>query len=82
METCASGGQNRCVVVFRAATGVRFAADTPTLAAQGVPTAVGPVELIFRSYAVDAGFEVPIPRGLWIDARGPAPSLTEAINAY
>jgi hypothetical protein len=70
------------VVVLRAPSGARFDPDEPPLTAVDFPTAVGPARFVFRTRYADENFSVPVPRELWVDARGSAPSLSEAINAF
>lgn len=44
--------------------------------------ASGPAQLTIRTRFVDSGFPDPVPRGLWVDARGPAASLESAVNEF
>ena len=38
--------------------------------------------LTFRTYMSGAGVDVAVPRGLWIDARGEAPTIDDALEAF
>lgn len=70
------------VVVLRGPSGVRIALDKPTLTIRKLPCKTGQVDLVIRTYLSEEGFEVPLPRGIWVDARGEAPSLDEAISSF
>ena len=47
-----------------------------------MPTPYGHVKLLFRTKYVNEGYEALVPRRLWIDAQGPAPSLESAIETF
>jgi hypothetical protein len=70
------------IVVLRASSAAKFHPEQPSLKAQAFPTPVGPVDMTFQTRYADEGFNVTIPRELWVDARGPAPSLDDAIKAF
>lgn len=70
------------VVVLRGPSGVRIALDKPTLTIRKLSCKTGQVDLVIRTYLSEEGFEVPLPRGIWVDARGEAPSLDEAISSF
>jgi hypothetical protein len=42
----------------------------------------GEVRLTFQTRFSDEGFESAVPRELWIDARGPAPSINHAVESF
>ena len=70
------------VVVLRASSAAKFHPEQPALRAQAVPTPVGPVNKAFHTRYADEEFHVTVPRELWVDVRGPAPSLDEAMEAF
>jgi hypothetical protein len=76
-----SATPNSYVVVYRAPAALRFTEDG-YFKFHGVATRSGKVELIIGTRYDDYGFESRIPRELWIDARGTAPTLNEAINDF
>ena len=55
--------------------------DDPPLVLLNFPTDHGPLDLIFRTRYDEREFEVAIPRELWVEARGEAPSLEDGITA-
>lgn len=68
---------------FRAASPVRFKPEDAFEAwVVGVPECKGPVRVQARTRWVDEGHESPTPRELWIDVRGPAPTLDHASKAF
>ncbi len=70
------------VVVARSASGAYFAADEP-LIFDGVQTEHGLARLVFSTRRAPLpGFTKPVPRGLAVDIRGPAPSLDAAIDPF
>jgi len=73
------------VVVLKGPAAVRFEHDE-FMGQQfnGVPMGNEQVTifLMARTRYSDEGFSVPIPRDLWIEVRGPAPSLDQAIEAF
>jgi hypothetical protein len=76
-----SASHKQYVVVYRAVSALRFTEDG-YFKFNGVRTPNGTVDLTFGTRYDDAGFESKIPRELWIDARGSAPSLEHAINDF
>jgi len=70
------------VVVLRGPSDAAFNPDGPPLVVTTFPSREGPVDLIYRLYVQDEGFSVPVPRGLWVDVRGNAPSLPAAQEAF
>jgi hypothetical protein len=42
----------------------------------------GTATLTFQTRYIDKGSSVPLPGDLWVDARGPAPSLEEAVSLF
>src|SRR5437762_2000193 len=41
-----------------------------------------PCRLVFQTRYADAGYDAPVPRDLWVDIRGQAPDLPDAINVF
>lgn len=71
-----------CVVVLRAPAGFYLGPDDRMTVRQ-FPSEVGPVDLAFRTLrAVPNGFRNPVRLGLWVDARGAAPSLGAAVETF
>lgn len=73
--------ESQYVVVLKGSSGAKFVPED-YLRAQGFPSAAGPINVVFRTRYGDEGFSVPIPRELWVDARGSAASLDAAIEAF
>jgi hypothetical protein len=70
------------VVVARSASGAAFAPGNP-LVFEGLPTDHGTVRIQFLTRrAALPGFPQPIPRGIYAEIRGTAPSLDAAINTF
>lgn len=70
------------VVVFRAPAALRFEEDGH-LIVRHLRTATGSVAVTFRTrYDQDSSLDIRIPRELWIDARGQAASINDAINEF
>lgn len=67
--------------VLRAASRAKVRRGDPPLVLLSFPTALGPLDLIFRTRYDEREFEVAIPRELWIEARGEAPTLEDGIAA-
>lgn len=67
---------------MRAKSAARFREEDPSLLIADWPTKTGAVRIEFRTRYTDPGLGVRIPEGMWIDARGGAPSLDEARDAY
>lgn len=69
-------------VGLRADTGLYFA-NSETLALKDFPSEVGLVDLVFSTNRLAAkGFSHPIRVGLWIDVRGPSPSMSAAVETF
>lgn len=47
-----------------------------------VPRPQGTVILTFRTRHIDKGFEQPLPGDLWVDARGPAENIENAVSVF
>lgn len=70
------------VVGLRSDTGLYFPNDE-TLTLKNFPSEVGPIELVFSTNRLSAdGFSHPIRVGLWINVRGPAPSMSAAVDTF
>jgi hypothetical protein len=73
------------VVVLAAESDVRFRDEPVPFRADNFPTALGPVELIFRTRYANEGFAAAVPREMWIGARGEIQKnvpLIDVVNAY
>lgn len=69
------------VGVFRGSSAARFAPQGRVEIITSTP--VGSVQLAYGTRYSDEGFEDPIPREMWVDARGEAEcTLDDAIHAY
>jgi hypothetical protein len=68
------------VVVIRAGSRLRFPPDEDLRL--NVNIGGNNLVLTFRTRYVDEGFETHVPRELWVDARGSAPSLDEAVTEF
>ena len=69
------------VVALRAASAFRFLPGE-SLAVRAYPSRSGPVDLTYRTLYQDEGLGAPIPRGLWVDARGRASSIDQAVESF
>ena len=70
------------VVGLQSDTGLYFPNDA-TLTVQDFPSEIGLIDLVFSTNRMFAdGFSNPIRVGLWIDVRGPAPSLSDAVETF
>jgi hypothetical protein len=67
------------VVVLHAESSARFA-NGEEHRLTDLPTPHGPAVLIFRTDFVDEGLEEPVPRSLWLEIAGPAPTIDAAVN--
>jgi hypothetical protein len=82
-ESAAVATQATYVVVLRAQSSARFMPEDGFEVLFGdVPDCAGPVRFRLRTRWVDEGHGVSIPRELWIEARGPAPSLDHAVAKF
>jgi len=71
------------MVVLRAPSSARFKPEEgQEISLSNLPGIAGTVRLRLRTRWVDEGFEALIPRELWIEALGPAPSLDEAVTKF
>jgi hypothetical protein len=70
------------VVVMQAPAGFYFGRNDPLNTMQ-FPSLLGPVEITFGTARTRLdGFENPVRAGLWADARGNAPTLSEAVEVF
>lgn len=69
------------VVVMESSSSARFGLEQPSLEFV-MPTPYGSVKLLFKTKYLNEGYDALVPRRLWIDARGPAPSLDAAIETF
>ncbi len=72
---------NQYVAALKSASAARFLRDQE-LKINNFGVGTLRVDLIFRTRYVDEGFESTVPRELWVDVRGEADSLREAIDAF
>jgi hypothetical protein len=68
------------VAVFRASSAPMFPLGTQI--AVHVPRPSGTIILTFRTRHIDKGLAQPIPGDLWVDARGPAESVENAVSVF
>lgn len=73
-------GSREYIVVLRCASAARFAPDDYLHVE--TQSESGPVNLIFRTRYSDQGFSALVPYDLWVEARGPAPSLEVTIETF
>lgn len=74
--------QREYVVVMRAPAGFYIGHNDP-LDTMRFPSQLGPVEITFGTARTRLdGFENPVRAGLWADARGNAPTLSEAVEVF
>jgi hypothetical protein len=70
------------VVVMRAPAGFYFGRDDP-LNTMRFPSQLGPVEITIGTARTQVdGFTNPVRAGLWADARGNAPTLSDAVEVF
>lgn len=75
--------QRTYVVVLRARSSARFLPEEGfSVSFNNVPGCAGSVRFGLRTRWVDEGHAAPLPRELWIEAHGPAPSLDHAIAVF
>ena len=79
-SACSASGSHEYIVVFRAPSAAWF--EPSSLLCVHVPRPAGNVVLTFQTRHVDRGLEHPLPGDLWVDARGPASSLEEAVSVF
>jgi hypothetical protein len=83
MMTNPVADQTHYVVVLAAETDARFQGEAIPMRINGLQTNVGQMDVIFRTRWSEEGSESPIPREMWIDARGTSEaSLDEAATVY
>lgn len=75
-----ANGRHEYVVVSRAASAAMF--EPSSLLRVNVPRPAGEAVLTFQTRHLDRGLEHPLPGELWVDARGPASSLEEAVSVF
>lgn len=76
-----AGVDREFVVVPRASSGARFKHDEQWQV-NGFPSEHGLVTVTFRTRYAEEGFEAAVPRELYAEVRGPAPSLDDAISPF
>lgn len=70
------------VVVARAASALYFP-PAGHFRVRSFPSPLGPLEVLFRTRQVMVeGITEPVPKGLWVEIRGQAPGLREAIDVF
>jgi hypothetical protein len=75
-------GVREYIVVFRAPAALRFEENSP-LAVRCLTKSFGSITVTFRTrYDQDGSLDTSIPRELWIDARGHATGINDAINEF
>jgi hypothetical protein len=67
--------------VLRALSRAKVRREDPPLVVQNFPSQVGPLVISFRTRYDSEEFGVALPRELWVEAKGEAPSLDEGVNA-
>jgi hypothetical protein len=71
------------VVVLRARSAARFKPEEGgEFFLSSVPDCAGPVRFRLRTRWADEGHDAPVPRELWVEARGSAPSLDHAVSRF
>lgn len=70
------------IVVMRASAAARFPQEYGSLEVENFPSTAGPISIKFRTRYSEEGFGSPIPREMWVEARGAAPSIKDAINTF
>src|SRR5688500_10363362 len=74
--------QGTYLVVLRSHSSARLLPEDGLSVTFDLPGSAGPVRFIVRTRWVDEGYAAPLPRELWIEARGPAPSLDHAMTMF
>lgn len=75
------GSMHEYVVVMRAPSGVRFRREESVLVMSRIEE-WGPITLRFATRYHDRGVGATLPGDLWVEIRGPAPSLREAARVF
>jgi hypothetical protein len=70
------------VVVLRARSAIRVRDDEAFVIPCSFQDRSHTINLVFRTLWVDEGYEATVPRGLIVEATGPAPSLSDAMNTF
>ena len=71
------------VIVLGADADARFLPEDEPMRLLDVPTSVGRVDLTYLTRFAEEGYESPVPREMWIDARGSSDlPLSEVVSAY
>lgn len=68
------------IAVFRGSSALVFTPGTHIRV--NAPTSLGTVIITFNTRYLDKGFKSPLPGDLWIDARGPAESIEDAVSVF
>jgi hypothetical protein len=76
-----TGASKEFVVVMRGPSAAMFKPDEQ-LSVQNVPSAIGPVSIIYTTRYLSRTPDVTIPGQLWIDIRGNARTLAEALEPF
>ncbi len=79
-DDSAPGSVSQYVAVFRGSSAVVFPPETQIRVR--APRPLGTVIIIFRTRYIDRGLASPLPGNLWIDARGPAESIENAVSVF
>ncbi len=70
------------VIVARAASALYFTPDGH-FRVRSFPSPLGPLDVLFRTRRVMVdGITEPVPKGLWVEIRGQAPGLREALDVF
>jgi hypothetical protein len=82
METSVATENTRSfLVIVRAISAARLH-EHEQMMIRRFPSPLGPVDLTFRTYYAHEGFESTVPRELWIEVKGCAPSLEVALGFF
>jgi hypothetical protein len=71
----------RFTAVLRAPSRAKVRREDPPLIVQNFPSVIGPLTITFRTRYDAEEFGAAIPRELWVEAQGEAPSLDDGVNA-
>jgi hypothetical protein len=67
--------------VLRATSRAKVRRSDPPLILQNFPSTVGPVTIVIRTRYDEKEFGIAVPRELWVEAKGDAPSLDDGLKA-
>src|SRR4051812_13783872 len=71
------------VVVLGAESGARFKDETYPMVIRDFGTELGPITIIFRTRWSEEGYASPVPREMWLDARGSTEApFNEAVSVF